>query len=315
MDYIKIGNTNLIVDKIVRIFKRGNSAIAVDNSGTENVLLTSTPSAVDSYIDALLGTIKANKIGDIIYHWFDINSNVVKLLNGTCIVPDVKYDGKELNHSEFVYEVTDDTTAIFKEGKLFGLKKGNTSGNITKDEKEVNFNIEVLDNNVSGLFSSPDTVKATSSIDMIFKYNGNVIANSKLKWKSYDKGKATVANGKVTGVAEGTAIISATFGNMEYIKNITILKQAPEPSSEERSIEVEGTFTGQMPVVDGFNGAKWVSSDPTKAIVVESTGVVTGVAQGTAKITGKFTSPYETDGIVYNVTVTPKAQPANIFWG
>lgn len=48
---------------------------------------------------------------------------------------------------------------------------------------------------------------------------------------------------------------------------------------------------------------------------VESTGVVTGVAQGTAKITGKFTSPYETDGIVYNVTVTPKAQPANIFWG
>lgn len=84
---------------------------------------------------------------------------------------------------------------------------------------------------------------------------------------------------------------------------------------EERSIEVEGTFTGQMPVVDGFSGAKWVSSDPTKAIVVESTGVVTGVAQGTAKITGKFTSPYETDGIVYNVTVTPKAQPANIFWG
>lgn len=44
-------------------------------------------------------------------------------------------------------------------------------------------------------------------------------------------------------------------------------------------------------------------------------GAGVGVAQGTAKITGKFTSPYETDGIVYNVTVTPKAQPANIFWG
>ncbi|OMD98604.1 hypothetical protein BSK54_22620 [Paenibacillus odorifer] len=134
-------------------------------------------------------------------------------------------------------------------------------------------------------------------------------------WSSSDETVATVVNGVVTPVGEGTAVITVTTKDGSFIATTTVNVAAPKPpdvivtgvtlDQTELNLTVgegEGTLQATVAPANATNkGMIWSSSDETVAKVVY--GVVTPIGEGTAIITvttkdGSYTA---------STTVTVKA--------
>ena len=64
-----------------------------------------------------------------------------------------------------------------------------------------------------------DTIKATAT------YNGSTVRNADIKWESENPAIATVDNGKITGISEGTTIVKASWtaeNGKTYTNNATV---------------------------------------------------------------------------------------------
>ncbi|MDH6428344.1 MULTISPECIES: Ig-like domain-containing protein [unclassified Paenibacillus] len=126
-------------------------------------------------------------------------------------------------------------------------------------------------------------------------------------WSSSDETVATVVNGVVTPVGEGTAVITVTTKDGSFTATTTVNVAAPKPpdvivtgvtlDQTELNLTVgegEGTLQATVAPANATNkGMIWSSSDETVATVVN--GVVTPVGEGTAVITvttkdGSFTA-------------------------
>ncbi|WP_339281110.1 Ig-like domain-containing protein [Paenibacillus sp. FSL H8-0282] len=134
-------------------------------------------------------------------------------------------------------------------------------------------------------------------------------------WSSSDETVATVVNGVVTPVGEGTAVIKVTTKDGSFTATTTVNVAAPKPpdvivtgvtlDQPELNLTVgegEGTLQATVAPANATNkGVIWSSSDETVAKVVY--GVVTPIGEGTAIITvttkdGSYTA---------STTVTVKA--------
>ncbi|MEK4491472.1 Ig-like domain-containing protein [Paenibacillus sp. FSL L8-0493] len=134
-------------------------------------------------------------------------------------------------------------------------------------------------------------------------------------WSSSDETVATVVNGVVTPVGEGTAVIKVTTKDGSFTATTTVNVAAPKPpdvivtgvtlDQTELNLTVgegEGTLQATVAPANATNkGVIWSSSDETVAKVVY--GVVTPIGEGTAIITvttkdGSYTA---------STTVTVKA--------
>ena len=133
-------------------------------------------------------------------------------------------------------------------------------------------------------------------------------------WTSSYPSVATVSGGKVTGVAAGTATITATYNGYKVTTTVTVEDKITYDyylSSESVSV-VNGRTTKLTAVRRTFtNGSQtygedyssnfiWTSSN-TSVATVGSNGVITGVGAGTATITAKYGGTTLTG----TVTVTP----------
>jgi len=130
-------------------------------------------------------------------------------------------------------------------------------------------------------------------------------------WKSSNTSVAKVSQGTITGVAKGTAKISATYGG--YTKSITVTVDdlydsiqimsnnsgAPDEASVQLGQEISYDLTGLKSGVTSnlTNAASWSSSDTSVATVEE--GAVTLLSAGTATITASYKG--KTDKIKLNV--------------
>jgi uncharacterized protein YjdB len=114
-----------------------------------------------------------------------------------------------------------------------------------------------------------------------------------ITWSSSDAAKAAVnaTTGAVSGIAAGTAVVTATAGGAT--DTITVTVATPKPAAKvtidggAQTIEINATVALHAKVipVDSTDPVVWSSSDTTKAAINATTGVVTGVAAGTAVIT------------------------------
>lgn len=116
-----------------------------------------------------------------------------------------------------------------------------------------------------------------------------------LVWESSDPTVASVdANGVVTGVAAGSASITAKVGEIVSAACVVTVQAAAKPATDctisatELALEVgaSSTLTSTVTPTDTTDVAAWSSSDETVATVVD--GVVNAVAAGTATITVKY---------------------------
>lgn len=113
-------------------------------------------------------------------------------------------------------------------------------------------------------------------------------------WTSSDEDVATVSNGVVTAVGEGTAVITATstshfsfFGTKTTTYTVVVTDEAPDVE-EDTGLRVEVGQTLQLEVVSNGGTTFWTSSDESIA-TVDGNGLVTGVAEGDVLITAKTT--------------------------
>ena len=143
--------------------------------------------------------------------------------------------------------------------------------------------------------------------------NGNTLTGRAVTWSSSNASVATVdGNGKVTAVAPGTAIITATSEGKSGTAQVTVTAPPPTPvgsvivTPSTASVQV-GTSTTLTATVRDASGnvlqgrsVTWSSSN-TAVASVSSSGVVTGVAAGTATITATSEGKSGTA----TITVTP----------
>ena len=121
---------------------------------------------------------------------------------------------------------------------------------------------------------------------------GGSTAKKDVTWSSGDTAVATVdANGTVTGVAEGTATITAALPSGEQASCTVEVKpdEVVFDDHSERKISAGETVAIGF-TVEGVSEKKdvaWQTSDPAVA-TVDSEGNVTGVSQGTATITASL---------------------------
>ena len=143
--------------------------------------------------------------------------------------------------------------------------------------------------------------------------------SSAITWTSSDSAIATVDGGKVTGVAEGVATITATdaSGTATATCTVTVIKKVVAPeitvsfNQATAEVEVGKTITLTATVSGSDNKAvTYTGSDDTVA-TVDANGVVTGVKEGTVTIT--VTSQADTQKTAScTVTVKPAAVVSSI---
>lgn len=133
-------------------------------------------------------------------------------------------------------------------------------------------------------------------------------------WTSSNSSVATVSGGKITGVAEGTATITATYNGYSATATVTVEEDITydyqlSPTSANvvngrttKMTVIRRTFTNgsQTNGEDYSSNFTWTSSN-TSVATVGSYGVITGVGTGTATITAKYGGTTLTG----TVTVTP----------
>jgi len=121
---------------------------------------------------------------------------------------------------------------------------------------------------------------------------GDGLSSSNIIWTSSNTSVATVQNGKVTGVSEGTSIITATIGRQSATCKVTITKSyvpvsgiSLNKSSVSILVGTSETLTKTIKPSNATNtDATWTSTN-TSVATVDSTGKVTAKKVGTAIIT------------------------------
>jgi uncharacterized protein YjdB len=142
------------------------------------------------------------------------------------------------------------------------------------------------------LNKSETAVAVGGSDTLIASVTPSHATNRNVTWSSSDPSVATVdANGTVTGVAAGTAVITATTVSGGFTASSTVTVGVPVTgvSLDRNEVTIiqglSDTLTATVTPADATNPAiGWSTSDPSVA-TVSSTGVVTAVGEGTAVIT------------------------------
>ncbi len=217
------------------------------------------------------------------------------------------------------------TATVTQSGVVTAVAVGTTTITASSEGKTGTATVTVALVPVASVTVSPATATVTAGqttplIAIAKDANGNTLTGRPVAWTSGSTGTATVStSGVVTGVAPGTAVITATSEGRSGTATVTVTA-VPVGSvtvSPSTATVTAGQTTPLSAAVKDANGADltgrtvtWSTSNG--AIATVSAGVVTGVAPGTATITA--TSEGKSGTATVTVTAAPVAtvtvQPA-----
>ncbi len=231
--------------------------------------------------------------------------------------------GQETGTKSFTFtfkaaDVTETKKGTFSMEDFIAITKDNEEG-YGQDKNTIGgaSSVEVTINKKETKPAEP-TWKITPSGDFTLEKGESkqLTADEDVTWSTSDSSVATVdKNGKVTGVGEGSATITATDkdGNKQTV-TVTVKDNSQTPGDDDKhdnwSIEPSGDFSLKVGekkklTADG-EGVKWKSSNE-KVATVDQNGNVTAVGAGTATITA--TDKYGNTKTI-KVTVTKKTTTA-----
>ena len=135
------------------------------------------------------------------------------------------------------------------------------------------------------------------------------ITKDDLTWSTENSSVATVAEGGVvTGVADGTATITATYGDVTASCTVTVSSKpsisiAPNPASVKVGSTMDFTAT-ITPAAYKDSTITWSIDDSSIATIESTMGTVKGVSAGTTTVTASFTVDDKTYSGSATLTVT-----------
>lgn len=144
--------------------------------------------------------------------------------------------------------------------------------------------------------TGPTAVQIGKDITLKAEVSPDNADNKEVTWSSEDTAKATVdADGKVTGVAEGKAVIKATakdgsgvFGQLEVTVSkapvVTVTGVTVDAAQKTIKVGEETQATATVAPAEANQAVTWTSAD-NKIATVDATGKIKGVAAGKIKIT------------------------------
>ncbi|PYP44711.1 MAG: hypothetical protein DMD50_13465, partial [Gemmatimonadetes bacterium] len=212
--------------------------------------------------------------------------------------------------------------AVSSSGQVTGVAPGSATITATSEGKTSTAAITVTTVPVASVTVSPATasirVGQTTQVTATPKDSaGGTLAGRTVTWKSSDTTVATVSpSGQVTGVAPGSATITATSEGKTSTAAITVttvpvasVTVSPATASVAVGQTLQLTATPKDSTGTALTGRSvtWVSSNPGVA-TVSSNGLVTSGAVGTATITA--TSEGKAGSAAVTVTPVPVASVA-----
>ncbi|MFT4114142.1 beta strand repeat-containing protein [Silvibacterium sp.] len=196
-------------------------------------------------------------------------------------------------------------------GLATGVANGSTAISASAGGASGDASLTVASNSTPTLTSisvSPSTASVTTGGNQQFTATGSYSdgstqdLTSSATWSSSSPSVAVVSSdGLASGVAAGTATITATSGSISGTATLTVTGSGSTvtglvitPTSSQIISGLSENFTATATYGDGSthnvsSSVTWSSSNPAVA-VVNSSGQVTGVAPGTAVITGSIGS-------------------------
>src|SRR6266513_2486557 len=208
---------------------------------------------------------------------------------------------------------------VSSSGQVTGVAQGSATITATSEGKSSTAAITVTSVPVASVLVSPATasigVGQTVQLTATLKDStGNTLTGRTVMWGSGDTTVARVSlSGLMTGVAEGSATITATSEGKSSTATITValvpvasVTVSPSSGSLQVGQTVQLTATPKDSTGNTLAGraVTWTSGNPSVA-TVSSSGLVSGVAQGSATITA--TSEGESSTAAINVTNVPVA--------
>lgn len=173
-----------------------------------------------------------------------------------------------------------------------GGKSGSAVINVTTASSPTVASVSVSPTSASVAVGSSTTLQATAR-----DASNNVIPGATMAWSSSNTSIATVdQNGKVTGVAGGSATITVSSGGKSATAAVTVTASSSGPvstitvSPSTTSVDVGSSVTLQATARDASGNVvggvsfSWSSSN-TGTATVNGSGTVTGVSTGTVTIT------------------------------
>lgn len=212
---------------------------------------------------------------------------------------------KDAEITDVVWYVSDEeVVSVSQDGKATGLSEGTASVTVNVDGVEATCNITVSEKpsepvEIESIEIDSDDfelfVGGQKSLNVIIRPEGAVATN--IIWTSSNVDVATVQNGLVTAISEGSVKISVSVGELTDDCNLTVMEQSTEPTEIElnkRSIVLEKGNTFQLePTLNGGASSEVVfqySTDNSQIATVSETGLISALTPGETRIRVKVES-------------------------
>ncbi len=188
----------------------------------------------------------------------------------------------------------DEEIATVDGGVVTGISAGTTTITANDGKKQASCELTVIPDESAEppVGPDPDVPKVTISSSKITIQEGKSATltakatdDSPITWRSSDDSIATVVRGRVTGVREGSAVITAsseTAGSAVCKVTVSPAPKVVTISSSKATVQEGKTVALTATASDG-SALIWESDDISVATVMK--GIVTGVSAGTAVIT------------------------------
>ena len=251
----------VVVDGVVRGRKAGTADITATDSKTKQVL-TCRVEVVDTeyYVIKLSDKTKKLEIGQN----FKLTAETTpeggkyKLTSSDPSVATVSDDGQVIAVDEGKAVITaSDSTGVVNASCTVTVEP---KGSISLDSSSVSVN--------AGASVTVGITKTPSNLGV--------------KWTSSNTNVASVRNGRISGLREGTAVITASDESGKVKASCTVYVSAVSKGNVRLSRYSGSLETGKTLYIKGYNGSKWTTSDSSVATVWD--GFITAKSVGRAAI-------------------------------
>lgn len=223
----------------------------------------------------------------------------------------VDKDGNVLTGRQIAWQSSNPSVAtVTSSGVVTGIAAGNVTISAIVDAIVGRASLSVVSALPTAVRIDPSSASLTPAQSVQLTavetdQNGNTIPNHPVTWSSSNTAVATVFNGRVSAVAQGSAVITAVVDGLTATAQITV-SSVPATSlvispsfvslQSGQSAQLSSVARDAAGNILSNRAVTWLSANPTVA-TVSAAGQVTAIAGGSVVITGKV------DGVTATATV------------